>query len=157
MLDLTKARQRLLRWKFRQLVRCLPAPLYGVSEIRYLAGLLVDGPIFWNLEQAMSDELRTESGEVVEKGGLTVAEAGRRGGKRCKEMHGQVHYQEIGKKGGSTTKARYGADYYAEIGKKGGTSTSATHGPDFYQKIGKRGGDRVRQLIERGKALESGE
>jgi len=34
--------QRLLRWKFRFLLPLIPAPLYGPSELRYLAGLLLD-------------------------------------------------------------------------------------------------------------------
>ena len=39
-----------------------------------------------------------------EKGSITVAEAGRRGGKKTSETHGHEFYQEIGHKGGSKVK-----------------------------------------------------
>ncbi len=42
------------------------------------------------------------------KGGMTVSEAGRKGG------------QLGGRKGGETTRDRYGHEFYEEIGKKGG-------------------------------------
>ncbi len=56
------------------------------------------------------------------KGKMTVAEAGRRGGLRTAETHGEEFYSEIGRKGG-------------KIG-------------------GPKGGQRVRRLIEEGKARE---
>ncbi len=34
------------------------------------------------------------------KGGMTVAEAGRKGGKKTSETHGKEFYEEIGHKGG---------------------------------------------------------
>jgi general stress protein YciG len=43
-----------------------------------------------------------------QKGGMTVREAGRKGGKIG------------GRKGGNTTKERYGPQFYSEIGHKGG-------------------------------------
>ena len=58
----------------------------------------------------------------VKKGNMTVEEAGRRGGLKTAETHGQEFYSEIGRKGG-------------KIG-------------------GPRGGQRVRKLIEEGKAFE---
>lgn len=42
-----------------------------------------------------------------------------------------------------------------EAGRKGGTRTSQTHGRGFYQEIGRKGGHRVRDLINRGKSMES--
>ena len=50
----------------------------------------------------------------------------------------------------------------AEAGRKGGLRTSATHGEEFYSEIGRKGGriggpkggQRVRKLIEEGKAHE---
>ncbi len=38
------------------------------------------------------------------KGGMTVAEAGRRGGMKTSETHGHEFYQEIGHKGGQKVK-----------------------------------------------------
>jgi uncharacterized protein len=65
------------------------------------------------------------------RGGMTVKEAGRRGGR--------------------TTKARHGPDFYQAIGRKGGETTKSRHGPKFYEKIGRKGGNRVRQLVARGR------
>lgn len=91
-------------------------------------------------------------------GGMTVREAGQRGGKRLAEkMKGTDFFRDIGQKGGSKTKEKYGEDYYARIGQMGGSKTSETHGPDFYQQIGRKGGGRVRSLIARAKALEAAE
>ena len=42
-----------------------------------------------------------------------------------------------------------------EAGRKGGTRTSQTHGRAFYQEIGHKGGQKVRDLIERGKGMQS--
>lgn len=52
--------------------------------------------------------------------GLTVAEAGRRGGE--------------------AVKAKYGAEFYEAIGRKGGLKTKETHGPEFFEAIGRKGG-----------------
>ncbi|MCL6519719.1 MAG: hypothetical protein K6T99_07795 [Armatimonadetes bacterium] len=54
------------------------------------------------------------------KGGMSVSEAGRRGGKRTAETHGHEFYEEIGRKGGETTSVKYGTPFYEEIGHKGG-------------------------------------
>jgi general stress protein YciG len=68
---------------------------------------------------------------MPERGGMTVREAGRKGGRATKSRHGPEFYQTIGRKGGETTKSR--------------------HGPRFYEKIGRNGGQRVRQLVARGR------
>lgn len=65
------------------------------------------------------------------QGAMTVAEAGKRGGRRTAETHGHEFYEEIGKKGGETTSGKYG--------------------PTFYEKIGHKGGQKVKSLIEEGK------
>jgi len=69
-----------------------------------------------------------------EKGGMTVSEAGKKGGLRTRQTHGHEFYQEIGRKGGETT--------------------SREHGPEFYEQIGHKGGQRVRDLINEGKETE---
>ena len=68
---------------------------------------------------------------MAERGGMTVREAGR--------------------KGGRMTKARHGPEFYQSIGRKGGETTKRLHGPEFYERIGHKGGLRVRQLVARGR------
>ena len=70
-------------------------------------------------------------------GGMTVAEAGRMGGRLVSE--------------------KYGPEFYEKIGKKGGSSTASKYGPGHFEKIGRKGGQKVADLIERAKAMESGE
>ena len=53
-------------------------------------------------------------------GGMSVREAGKRGGDRVKEKYGSEFYEEIGRKGGEATKSKYGPTFYEEIGAKGG-------------------------------------
>jgi len=58
--------------------------------------------------------------EETGKSGITVREAGKRGGEAVKAKYGSDYYKQIGKLGGDRTKAKYGDDFYSEIGKKGG-------------------------------------
>ena len=53
-------------------------------------------------------------------GGMTVREAGKRGGDRVKAKYGHEFYETIGRKGGKATKEKYGPSFYEEIGQKGG-------------------------------------
>ena len=87
------------------------------------------------------------------KGGMTVAEAGRKGGVKVAQERGRAFYEQIGKKGGETVKAERGYEFYEKIGKKGGESVRASRGPEFYSMIGHKGGQKVRELIEQGKRL----
>jgi general stress protein YciG len=107
-------------------------------------------------------------------GGMTVAEAGRKGGQAVRDKYGpgfyeaigkkggeavkaergHAFYEEIGKKGGEAVKAERGHAFYEEIGKKGGESVKASRGSGFYEEIGKRGGHRVRELINEAKQGE---
>src|SRR2546425_683770 len=87
------------------------------------------------------------------KGGMTVSEAGRKGGERVREERGLEFYQQIGRKGGETVKAERGHEFYEQIGKKGGESVRAARGPEFYSQIGHKGGQKVRELIEQGKRM----
>ena len=73
--------------------------------------------------------------ENEKKGGMTVAEAGRKGGVKVAQERGRAFYEQIGKKGGDAVKAERGTPFYEEIGKKGG--------------------HKVRQLIEEGKKAAS--
>ena len=107
-------------------------------------------------------------------GGMTVAEAGRKGGQAVRDKYGpgfyetigkkggeavkaergHAFYEEIGRKGGEAVKAERGHAFYEEIGKKGGESVKASRGASFYEEIGKKGGHRVRDLINDAKREE---
>jgi general stress protein YciG len=87
-------------------------------------------------------------------GGMTVAEAGRMGGKLVSEKYGSEFYERIGKKGGSSTAERYGPDFFGKIGRKGGKAVSEKYGPGHFERIGRRGGQKVASLVERAKHLE---
>ena len=56
----------------------------------------------------------------AEKGGMTVSEAGKKGGKKTRDTHGHEFYQQIGRMGGETTSREHGPDFYQQIGHKGG-------------------------------------
>jgi general stress protein YciG len=88
-------------------------------------------------------------------GGMTVAEAGRMGGRLVSEKYGPEFYEKIGKKGGSSTANKYGPEFFGRIGKKGGRAVTAKYGPGHFERIGRKGGQKVADLIERAKTLES--
>ena len=88
-------------------------------------------------------------------GGMTVAEAGRMGGKLVSEKYGPEFYERIGKKGGSSTAERYGPDFFGRIGRKGGKAVSEKYGAGHFERIGRRGGQKVASLVERAKHLEA--
>jgi general stress protein YciG len=88
-------------------------------------------------------------------GGMTVREAGQKGGETVKRKYGPEFYETIGRKGGEATKLAHGHEFYETIGKKGGKkggeATRDRYGPAFYEEIGQKGGQKVKQLIEEGK------
>jgi len=90
-------------------------------------------------------------------GGMTVAEAGRMGGKLVSEKYGAEFYEKIGKKGGSSTAERYGPEFFGKIGRKGGKAVSEKYGAGHFERIGRRGGQKVASLVERAKSLEGPE
>lgn len=92
--------------------------------------------------------------EKPKKGGMTVAEAGKRGGDTTSSRYGHEFYENIGKKGGETTSEKYGAPFYEEIGAKGGRTTSKKYGHEFYEDIGHKGGQKVKALIAAGREQE---
>jgi len=57
---------------------------------------------------------------MSERGKMTVAEAGRKGGLRTKTLHGHEFYHATGVKGGKATLRKYGPQHYEKIGRKGG-------------------------------------
>jgi len=70
------------------------------------------------------------------KGGMTVSEAGRKGGERVRDERGVGFYQEIGRKGGELG------------GERAAKPVRDKYGPSFYEEIGRKGGQKVRELIE---------
>ncbi|RJQ31259.1 MAG: hypothetical protein C4562_06345 [Actinobacteria bacterium] len=73
------------------------------------------------------------------KGGMSVSEAGRKGGKSTSSKYGPSFYEKIGQKGGKIG------------GPKGGQTTKNKYGRGFYEEIGHKGGQKVRDLINKGK------
>src|SRR5579885_709619 len=102
------------------------------------------------------DIMSTPNGPAPKKaGGMTVREAGQKGGETVKKKYGPEFYEAIGRKGGQATKQAHGHAFYEAIGKKGGKkggeATRDRYGPKFYEEIGQKGGQKVKQLIEQGK------
>jgi general stress protein YciG len=83
--------------------------------------------------------------------GMTVREAGQKGGEAVKRKYGLEFYEAIGRKGGEATRRAHGQEFYEQIGKKGGKkggeATRDRYGPAFYEQIGQKGGQKVKQLI----------
>src|SRR6185437_10794595 len=94
-------------------------------------------------EDRQARDPASEWAMAEKKGGMTVQEAGRKGGERVASERGRTFYEEIGKKGGQTVARERGHGFYEEIGKKGGEAVKATRGHDFYSEIGHKGGQRV--------------
>ena len=62
---------------------------------------------------------------------------------------------EAGRMGGRLVSEKYGPEFYEKIGKKGGRAVTAKYGAGHFERIGRKGGQKVADLIERAKALES--
>src|SRR5215469_9468831 len=96
-----------------------------------------------------------EQQEPKRPSGMSVREAGQKGGETVKQKYGAEFYDVIGRKGGLATKEAHGHEFYEQIGKKGGKkggeATRDLYGPNFYERIGQKGGQKVKQLIEEGK------
>jgi general stress protein YciG len=71
------------------------------------------GEVTQEREKKMADEKKSG-------GGMTVREAGRKGGQKVRDERGHAFYQEIGRKGGETVRDQRGHEFYEEIGHKGG-------------------------------------
>lgn len=77
--------------------------------------------------------------DTREATGMTVAEAGRKGGIRVRNSRGESFYREIGRKGGLAG------------GRKGGEAVREKYGVGHFEEIGKKGGQKVKELIEAAK------
>jgi general stress protein YciG len=71
---------------------------------------------------------------------MTVAEAGRMGGRRVLEKYGRGFYQQIGEKGGEARKGALGQSGYRRLGRLGGEAVREKYGAEFYAEIGQKGG-----------------
>lgn len=69
----------------------------------------------------------------------SVAEAGRRGGRKTLQLHGREHFRLIGKKGGERTRELY-ADLLKEFGKRGGRPQRPDLDEIMGEEIPKKGG-----------------
>src|SRR2546426_11122225 len=88
-------------------------------------------------------------------GGMTVAEAGRMGGRLVSEKYGPEFYEKIGKKGGSSTAPKYGPEFFGRIGKKGGRAVTPKYRARHSARTGPKGGPKGTDLIERAKTPEA--
>lgn len=88
-------------------------------------------------------------GKTTRGGGMSVAEAGRKGGRLVSEKYGPDFYRKIGKLGGSTTAEKHGSEFYGEIGRKGGRAVTQKYGSGHFERIGRRGGQKVATLVQR--------
>lgn len=89
------------------------------------------------------------------KGGMTVEEAGRLGGKKVVQQYGPSHMASIGKKGGeaSPTKFQSGDQRTSQIASKGGHASGGNfaNDPKRAAEAGRKGGEarsRVRRLAK---------
>lgn len=66
--------------------------------------------------------------------------------------------RDAGRKGGEKRKQQLGPDGFSQLGRKGGKATAATHGREFYQQIGRKGGGKrgqgVSGLVQEGGQAE---
>ena len=90
-------------------------------------------------------------------GAMTVAEAGRMGGKLVSAKYGPEFYEKIGKLGGSSTAEKYGSEFFGRIGQKGGRAVTAKYGAGHFERIGRKGGQKVASLVERAKTIDAAE
>ncbi len=67
---------------------------------------------------------------------------------------GGMSVRDAGRKGGKTTRARYGTEFFQEIGAKGGRTVSERYSNEHFREIGRKGGKRVAELIARAKQLD---
>ena len=73
----------------------------------------------------MADETKNDNQTPetpAPKKGMTVQEAGRKGGEKVASERGSEFYSAIGKKGGQTVARQRGHGFYEEIGRKGGNA-----------------------------------
>lgn len=89
-------------------------------------------------------------------GEMSVAEAGRLGGKKRLAQIGREGFVALGKTAGATTLSKHGSEHYSRIGKLGGEALKAKpNSQQHYAEIGRKGAIRMRELLQAGKAAEA--
>ena len=88
-----------------------------------------------------------------QKGKMTVAEAGRRGGEKTAATHGREFYEKIGRKGGEKVSMERGSEFYSEIGSKGGSKrakryegSAEARGKTSLEEVGRLGVQSAKKL-----------
>jgi len=91
--------------------------------------------------------------ETEKKGGMTVAEAGRRGGLQTSERHGHEYYVNIGAKGGGKVGEliRKGKEALAKEAAEKAKEDECCEECRTVAEAGKKGGEKTKKLIEKGK------
>jgi len=69
-----------------------------------------------------------------------------------KDNKGSMTVAEAGRKGGEKVASERGSEFFSSIGQKGGEKVSQDRG--HMSEIGQKGGERVRELVEKGKRGE---
>lgn len=69
---------------------------------------------------ARDKENTKDNRQNEDKGTMTVAEAGHKGGETVKQEYWSEFYSSIGHHGGEAVVEKYGPEHMAEIGRKGG-------------------------------------
>lgn len=67
----------------------------------------------------------------TEQGGMTLSEAGRRGGNKVLEKYGREHFVKAGRKGGAEVSKEYGREFFSRLGsisRKRSMSNKQKHG-----------------------------
>ena len=82
---------------------------------------------------------------------MTVAEAGRKGGRIVKERYRKDFLRGNRPQGRQYDQEEVWGRPLRLDWPRGGRTTADRHGQEFYEEIGRKGGQRVRELIERGK------
>lgn len=79
---------------------------------------------------------------MVERGEMTVREAGKKGGDAIKKKYGSEFFSKIGKKGGKSLRSRVAVEdpsFYVRIGKAGGDAVKEKHDPAYFSRLGQMG------------------
>lgn len=86
---------------------------------------------------------------MIERGTLTVRDAGRLGGRRLLEKYGREHFAALGHKVGTRLKEERGVEYFRTMAQAGGAATAANHTHAEFSEWGTKGGLKLKE--KRGK------
>ena len=72
--------------------------------------------------------------------GMSVNEAGQKGGQSNAESHDREHFENIGHKGGQANAETHDREHFENIGQKGGKANAESHDREHFEEIGHKGG-----------------